>query len=146
MHSSTVYCAQCHLPLPADDARLAIEARGIVLFKDSAANKGGVTSSSLEVLAALSLTDDEFHKHMCVAPETAAAADAHSGECVCWALLSGLTLIWQYHLRSGLYTDTVPPPSPRTCPSARVPPACACSAPARARLLQAVRRGGAADH
>jgi len=32
------------------------------LFKDASTNKGGVTSSSMEVLAALSL-DDEDHKN-----------------------------------------------------------------------------------
>jgi NAD-specific glutamate dehydrogenase len=32
-------------------------------LRDSA-NKGGVTSSSLEVLAALSMTDEEFSTHM----------------------------------------------------------------------------------
>lgn len=41
-------------------ARLALEKRGVILFKDSSANKGGVTSSSLEVLAGLGLTDEEF--------------------------------------------------------------------------------------
>jgi glutamate dehydrogenase len=51
----------------SNDARLALEARGVVLFKDASANKGGVTSSSLEVLAALALTDDEFTQHMCCA-------------------------------------------------------------------------------
>ncbi len=39
---------------------------GVVIFKDASANKGGVTSSSLEVLAALSLSDAEFQKHMTV--------------------------------------------------------------------------------
>ena len=48
------------------DARLEIEKRGVLLFKDASANKGGVTSSSLEVLAALVLTDTEFSQHMCV--------------------------------------------------------------------------------
>ena len=46
------------------DARLLLEKAGVVLYKDSSANKGGVTSSSLEVLAALSLTDEEHEKHM----------------------------------------------------------------------------------
>ncbi|KAL8278108.1 hypothetical protein RQP46_009568 [Phenoliferia psychrophenolica] len=41
-------------------ARLALEKKGIVLFRDSSANKGGVTSSSLEVLAGMSLSDAEF--------------------------------------------------------------------------------------
>ena len=41
-------------------ARLALEKKGIVLFRDSSANKGGVTSSSLEVLAGMSLSDAQF--------------------------------------------------------------------------------------
>ena len=41
-------------------ARLALEKKGVILFKDSSANKGGVTSSSLEVLAGLGLEDEEF--------------------------------------------------------------------------------------
>ncbi|KAI0265566.1 NADH-dependent glutamate dehydrogenase [Gloeopeniophorella convolvens] len=41
-------------------ARLFLEKRKVVLFKDSSANKGGVTSSSLEVLAGLALTTDEY--------------------------------------------------------------------------------------
>ncbi|KAI0031181.1 NADH-dependent glutamate dehydrogenase [Vararia minispora EC-137] len=41
-------------------ARLALEKRKVVLFKDSSANKGGVTSSSLEVLAGLALTTEEY--------------------------------------------------------------------------------------
>lgn len=36
----------------------------MLLFKDASANKGGVTSSSLEVMAALVLHDDEFTAHM----------------------------------------------------------------------------------
>ncbi|KDQ62057.1 hypothetical protein JAAARDRAFT_170205 [Jaapia argillacea MUCL 33604] len=41
-------------------ARLYLEKRKIVLFKDSSANKGGVTSSSLEVLAGLALSTQEY--------------------------------------------------------------------------------------
>jgi glutamate dehydrogenase len=68
-----------NLATHADDARTTIESRGVVLFKDSSANKGGVTSSSLEVLAALSLTDDEFRKHMCVQPDAhASISDSHA--------------------------------------------------------------------
>ena len=36
----------------------------MVLFKDSSTNKGGVTSSSLEVLAGLSLSSEEYAEHM----------------------------------------------------------------------------------
>jgi len=45
-------------------ARLFLEKKGVVLFKDSSTNKGGVTSSSLEVLAGLSLTDEEYTESM----------------------------------------------------------------------------------
>ena len=47
-----------------EDARSTLEAANVVLFKDASTNKGGVTSSSLEVLAALALTDEEFDEHM----------------------------------------------------------------------------------
>jgi glutamate dehydrogenase len=46
------------------EARVRLEQAGAIIFKDASANKGGVTSSSLEVLAALALTDDEFEKNM----------------------------------------------------------------------------------
>ncbi|KAH0832130.1 NADH-dependent glutamate dehydrogenase [Lanmaoa asiatica] len=45
-------------------ARLHLEKRKVVLFKDSSANKGGVTSSSLEVLAGLALSTQEYVDHM----------------------------------------------------------------------------------
>eukprot|EP01129_Flabellula_baltica_P016657 TRINITY_DN9000_c0_g1_i1.p1 TRINITY_DN9000_c0_g1~~TRINITY_DN9000_c0_g1_i1.p1 ORF type:complete len:1360 (+),score=378.94 TRINITY_DN9000_c0_g1_i1:114-4193(+) len=51
------------------DARLILEKRGVVLYKDASANKGGVTSSSLEVLAALALSEEEHNKYMCVKDE-----------------------------------------------------------------------------
>ncbi len=46
------------------DARLRLEEKGVILFKDASANKGGVTSSSLEVLASLALEDGEFTRLM----------------------------------------------------------------------------------
>ncbi|KAF2876732.1 NAD-specific glutamate dehydrogenase [Massariosphaeria phaeospora] len=48
------------------DAKLRLEKAGCLLYKDASANKGGVTSSSLEVLASLSFDDESFIKHMCV--------------------------------------------------------------------------------
>lgn len=48
------------------DAKLRLEKAGCILYKDASANKGGVTSSSLEVLASLSFDDEGFLKHMCV--------------------------------------------------------------------------------
>ncbi|KAF9468690.1 NADH-dependent glutamate dehydrogenase [Collybia nuda] len=44
----------------AQQARLFLEKRKVILFKDSSTNKGGVTSSSLEVLAGLALTTEEY--------------------------------------------------------------------------------------
>jgi glutamate dehydrogenase len=48
------------------DAKLRLEKAGCILYKDASANKGGVTSSSLEVLASLSFDDAGFVQHMCV--------------------------------------------------------------------------------
>jgi glutamate dehydrogenase len=48
------------------EARLRLEKAGVIIFKDASANKGGVTSSSLEVLAALAFTDEEFKDLMMV--------------------------------------------------------------------------------
>jgi glutamate dehydrogenase len=47
-------------------ARLRLEEKGVILYKDASANKGGVTSSSLEVLSALAMTDREFEDLMVV--------------------------------------------------------------------------------
>ncbi|KJZ76246.1 NAD-specific glutamate dehydrogenase [Hirsutella minnesotensis 3608] len=54
------------------DAKLRLEAAGCILYKDASANKGGVTSSSLEVLASLSFDDEGFVQNMC--------CDAKTGE------------------------------------------------------------------
>ncbi|KAK5115517.1 glutamate dehydrogenase (NADP(+)) gdh1 [Meristemomyces frigidus] len=48
------------------EAKLRLEKAGCIVFKDASANKGGVTSSSLEVLASLSFDDASFLSHMCV--------------------------------------------------------------------------------
>lgn len=54
-------------------AKLILEkAGGIVIFKDASTNKGGVTSSSLEVLSALAFDDKSFLENMCVNSETGA--------------------------------------------------------------------------
>ena len=47
-------------------ARLRLEEKGVIIYKDASANKGGVTSSSLEVLSGLALTDEEYDRLMCV--------------------------------------------------------------------------------
>lgn len=51
-------------------AKLELEKAGIIIFKDASTNKGGVTSSSLEVLASLAFDDDLFLNHMCVDSKT----------------------------------------------------------------------------
>jgi len=43
---------------------MILEDAGVILFKDASTNKGGVTSSSLEVLACLALEDKIFAEHM----------------------------------------------------------------------------------
>lgn len=42
------------------NAKIELEKKGAILFKDASANKGGVTSSSLEVLSSLVLDDESF--------------------------------------------------------------------------------------
>jgi glutamate dehydrogenase len=51
------------------EAKLRLEKAGAIVFKDASANKGGVTSSSLEVLASLSFDDESFLQNMCVQPD-----------------------------------------------------------------------------
>jgi len=51
------------------DAKLRLEKAGCIIFKDASANKGGVTSSSLEVLASLSFDDPGFIENMCTKPD-----------------------------------------------------------------------------
>jgi len=50
----------------SEGARKKLADSGIILFKDASTNKGGVTSSSYEVQAAMSLLDEEFMKLMTV--------------------------------------------------------------------------------
>ena len=48
------------------EARLRLEEKGVIIYKDASANKGGVTSSSMEVFASLALADDDYENLMCV--------------------------------------------------------------------------------
>eukprot|EP00933_Yihiella_yeosuensis_P039062 TRINITY_DN3299_c0_g1_i1.p1 TRINITY_DN3299_c0_g1~~TRINITY_DN3299_c0_g1_i1.p1 ORF type:complete len:1181 (-),score=232.29 TRINITY_DN3299_c0_g1_i1:436-3978(-) len=52
----------------SDAARGILEAAGVHLFKDASTNKGGVCSSSLEVLASLALPVEEHTALMCYNP------------------------------------------------------------------------------
>jgi glutamate dehydrogenase len=51
------------------EARLKLEEKGVTVFKDSSTNKGGVTSSSLEVLGALAMDDEPYARLMCAAAD-----------------------------------------------------------------------------
>ncbi|ODV61027.1 glutamate dehydrogenase (NAD(+)) [Ascoidea rubescens DSM 1968] len=51
------------------DAKIVLEKAGAYLFKDASTNKGGVTSSSLEVLASLAFNDADFLNNMCANSE-----------------------------------------------------------------------------
>ncbi len=44
-------------------ARRALEEKGVLIIKDSSANKGGVICSSFEILCGLTLKDEEFLEH-----------------------------------------------------------------------------------
>jgi len=50
-------------------AREILEDAGVHLIRDASANKGGVTSSSLEVLVSLCLPDEMHDSEMCVKPD-----------------------------------------------------------------------------
>lgn len=60
------------------NAKIILENCGCVLFKDASTNKGGVTSSSLEVLASLSFDDKGFLDNMCVDSKTGAKPDFYN--------------------------------------------------------------------
>jgi glutamate dehydrogenase len=49
-----------------EDARLRLEEQGVIVIKDASTNKGGVTSSSLEVYASLAMNDEEYEAHLVV--------------------------------------------------------------------------------
>ncbi len=70
------------------EARLELEKVGVMIFKDATANKGGVTSSSLEVLASLVLTDDQYDQLMCVHDPAAVPAFRSRYVEAIWAVIA----------------------------------------------------------
>jgi len=89
------------------DARFVLENAGVVLYKDASANKGGVTSSSLEVLAALVMTDAEHQEHMQVVdPQNIPPFYKEYVEQIQERIEENAELefecIWREHSRSGL--------------------------------------------
>lgn len=89
------------------DSKLRLERAGCILFKDASANKGGVTSSSLEVLASLSFDDEEFVENMCIREDgTVPTFYSEYVKQVQEVIKSNATLefeaIWREHEKTGL--------------------------------------------
>lgn len=89
------------------DAKLRLEEAGCVVFKDASANKGGVTSSSLEVLASLSFDDAGFVENMChnrqgVAPQFYQDYVKAVQETICNNARLEFEAIWREHEETGV--------------------------------------------
>lgn len=94
------------------DAKLRLENAGCILYKDASANKGGVTSSSLEVLASLSFDDEGFVKHMCVgengqAPEFYKAYVKEVQEVIKRNARLEFEALWREHEETGIARSTL---------------------------------------
>ncbi|KAJ2971777.1 hypothetical protein NQ176_g7531 [Zarea fungicola] len=89
------------------DAKLRLEAAGCILYKDASANKGGVTSSSLEVLASLSFDDAGFVENMCVDAKTGEAPQFYKDYVrsvqakICDNAALEFEAIWREHEKTG---------------------------------------------
>ncbi|KAL6714669.1 NAD-dependent glutamate dehydrogenase [Lecanora helva] len=94
------------------DAKLRLEKAGCILYKDASANKGGVTSSSLEVLASLSFDDEGFSENMCIRDDGTAPPfyDAYVKE-VQTVIKRNAALefeaIWREHQQTGIARSTL---------------------------------------
>ena len=88
-----------------EEARLRLEERGVILIKDASTNKGGVTSSSMEVLASLVMNDEEFEKYMWVKRGKAHAFRKRYIEEIVETIKrnarSEFNLLWSEHERTG---------------------------------------------
>jgi glutamate dehydrogenase len=94
------------------DAKLRLEKAGCILYKDASANKGGVTSSSLEVLASLSFDDEGFVQNMCVghngrAPEFYKAYVKEVQEIIKRNARLEFDAIWREHEETGIPRSTL---------------------------------------
>jgi glutamate dehydrogenase len=94
------------------DAKLRLEKAGCILYKDASANKGGVTSSSLEVLASLSFDDAGFVENMCVgndgkAPEFYKAYVREVQEVIKRNARLEFEAIWREHEETGIPRSTL---------------------------------------
>ncbi|KPV72444.1 uncharacterized protein RHOBADRAFT_55909 [Rhodotorula graminis WP1] len=88
-------------------ARLQLEKKGVVVIRDASANKGGVTSSSLEVLSGMCLNDKEFIELMCSPPGTETLSDFYQAyarsiqEIISQNATFEFEAIWAEHERTG---------------------------------------------
>ncbi|KAI9812051.1 MAG: NAD-dependent glutamate dehydrogenase [Pycnora praestabilis] len=94
------------------DAKLRLEKAGCILFKDASANKGGVTSSSLEVLASLAFDDAGFVENMCVredgtVPQFYASYVKEVQETIKKNAALEFEAIWREHQQTGLPRSTL---------------------------------------
>jgi len=94
------------------DAKLRLEKAGCILFKDASANKGGVTSSSLEVLASLSFDDEGFIENMCVGADGSVPAFYKEyveevQEIIKRNARLEFEAIWREHERTGIPNSTL---------------------------------------
>ena len=94
------------------DAKLRLEKAGCILYKDASANKGGVTSSSLEVLASLSFDDKGFVEHMCIredgtAPQFYTAYVEEVQEVIKRNAALEFEAIWREHQQTGIARSTL---------------------------------------
>jgi glutamate dehydrogenase len=88
------------------DARLRLEEKGVIIYKDASANKGGVTSSSLEVLSSLVMTDKEWDDLMCVRDGVESEFRKQYIQEVLATIRENARLefeiIWEEHVRKGI--------------------------------------------
>ena len=94
------------------DAKLRLEKAGCIVYKDASANKGGVTSSSLEVLASLSFDDAGFIENMCVREDGTAPPfyDAYVKEVQATIKRNAaleFEAIWREHQQTGVARSTL---------------------------------------
>ncbi|KAL8972875.1 MAG: hypothetical protein Q9183_000302 [Haloplaca sp. 2 TL-2023] len=94
------------------DAKLRLEKAGCIIYKDASANKGGVTSSSLEVLASLSFDDAGFEENMCIRADGSAPAfyDDYVKEVQATIKRNAaleFEAIWREHQQTGIARSTL---------------------------------------
>jgi len=94
------------------DAKLRLEKAGCIVYKDASANKGGVTSSSLEVLASLSFDEQGFIDNMCIKEDGTAPPfyDAYVKEVQATIKRNAaleFEAIWREHQQTGVARSTL---------------------------------------